>query len=327
VKKILKNILNCTITLCLIVILIGYVGNLLVPMGTSGGINAIKAFHTMEEDSLEVIIYGSSHAWKGCDPMVMYKNHGLGAYNYGCDWQALNTTLLFLEDSLRTQTPKVVCIDTFQVDSIKEDTDMDGQIYYTRAISNFQGKKEYLKQCFGNEIERYISYYVPIIMFHHNWNAIVKENFVADKTVEDYIRLMGYEANETAVMPAILGDCTKFNQKELPEASLRVLDRILEVCEEKGVAVLFFTAPYEGEYEYANAMKEYAWEHDCEYLNLFEYIQEMDINGDTDFRDKTHLNDSGAAKLADFLGEYIVNNYDVTDMRRIAGNLWERNIF
>ena len=147
VKKILKNILNCTITLCLIVILIGYVGNLLVPMGTSGGINAIKAFHTMEEDSLEVIIYGSSHAWKGCDPMVMYKNHGLGAYNYGCDWQALNTTLLFLEDSLRTQTPKVVCIDTFQVDSIKEDTDMDGQIYYTRAISNFQGKKEYLKQC------------------------------------------------------------------------------------------------------------------------------------------------------------------------------------
>ena len=84
--------------------------------------------------------------------MEMYRKYGIGAYNYGCNWQYLNTTLLFLLDSLRTQTPKVVCIDTYCVGVIELDTDMDGQIYYTRAIKDFEGKREYLKQCFGTDL-------------------------------------------------------------------------------------------------------------------------------------------------------------------------------
>ena len=74
------------------------------------------------------MIYGSSRAWKGCDTTVMADEYGLSAYNYGCNWQAINTTALFLQDSLLTQTPKVVCIETGLVDDIEKNTGMDGQI-------------------------------------------------------------------------------------------------------------------------------------------------------------------------------------------------------
>ena len=109
-------------------------GEVLRPVDTDSPVNAIHTFHRMPENSLEVIGYGTSHMWLGMDPMELYRAYGIGAYNYGCNWQELNTTLLFLKDSLRTQNPKVVLIDTFHVNEMKLDMNMDGEIYYTRAI-------------------------------------------------------------------------------------------------------------------------------------------------------------------------------------------------
>lgn len=325
-KKMLKSALCIAVTLCLTAGAVQYVGTLLDPKWSAGSINAIKAFHMMDEDSIDVIIYGSSHAWKGCDPMIMYQDYGLAAYNYGCNWQAINTTLLFLQDSLRTQKPKVVCIETFHVAVIEEDTNMDGQIYYTRAISTFDGKKEYLKQCFGDDLERYVSYYVPIVMFHDNWNVIDGENFFQLPNAEHYVSTMGYESGGTRTEEVVLSDNSTFNQMEIPESSIAILDKMIKVCEENGVNVIFYTAPYEGEYEYSEAMENYADEHGCVYLDLFDYIDEIGINAQTDFQDFAHLNDSGAAKVADFLGEYITSHYDVRDMRLEDGNIWEQNL-
>lgn len=82
---------------------------------------------------------------------------------------------------------------------------------------------------------------------------------------------------------------------------------------------------YRGEYNYADAMTVYAEEHGCDYLNLFEHLDEIGIDGASDFRDTGHLNDSGAAKVADYLGQYIIDHYEVSDMREIKGNQWEEN--
>ena len=45
--------------------------------------------------------------------------------------------------------------------------------------------------------------------------------------------------------------------------------------------------------------------------NLMLAADEIGIRGDTDFQDETHLNTSGAAKLARFLSEYIIAHYNV----------------
>ena len=44
---------------------------------------AIKTFHELPENSIDVIAYGSSHTWKGLNTMKMYEDYGIGAYNYG----------------------------------------------------------------------------------------------------------------------------------------------------------------------------------------------------------------------------------------------------
>ena len=45
-----------------------------------------------------------------------------------------------------------------------------------------------------------------------------------------------------------------------------------------------------------------------------------------DFRDKGHLNDSGSKKVANYLGKYIKEHYDIPDTREIEGNIWEQNL-
>lgn len=321
--KTVKRLIGCVITLGLIIGSVFYLGNLVRPTDTDIAISTIETFHTLPENSLEVIGYGSSHMWRGLDVMEMYEKYGIGAYNYGCNWQHINTTALFIKDSLRTQSPKVILIETFNVDSILMNTGINGEIYYTRGISDFEGKREYLKQCFQDDWERYLSYYMPLSAFHENWVNINKISFRDPTKGAGFFDTMGYMSSD-AVCPITIGDPSAFNQKELNVYALEILDEVVSICKKQNIEIIFYTAPWQGEYEYGDAMERYAEENGCKYFNMFELVEEVGLDGNTDFSDAGHLNDNGSIKVADYLGKYIIDHYGVTDMRTIANNLWEQ---
>ena len=306
-KNIILSILGCIVVAALIFALAQAAGYLLDPRYAQDGIDVIKAFDSLEEDSVDVIVYGSSRAWKGVDTRVMYDDYGINAYNYSANWLSLNTTLLFLQNSLKTQKPKIVCIETGLVDDIEKDVDLDGQIYCTRYMRPSKEKREFLKTCFGKNIERYASYYFPIIMFHDNWSRVNYENIIKpDK--QRYIDSRGFYATYEAE-PFEAPDYTKFTQKELNEDSLEILDKMVSFCNENGIQIIFFTCPYADQYNYGEEMTEYSANNGCAYLNLFEYTEEMGLDYKTDLKDYEHLNESGAGKTAAFLAEYIIDYY------------------
>lgn len=84
--------------LCLVLIVVGIIGlgHITRPTGDDVAIAGINAFHALPENSVDVIVYGSSHAWRNVNVNAMYDNYGIAAYNYGCNWQHLNTTLAVL---------------------------------------------------------------------------------------------------------------------------------------------------------------------------------------------------------------------------------------
>lgn len=293
---------------------VNYMGRLLNPDFTDGALNAVEAFHELPENSMDVIVYGSSHAWKGVDTLEMYEKFGIRAYNYGCNWQHMNTTSLFISDSLRSQTPKIIMIETYKIAELLHDVDMNGEIYYTRNIPMFAEKGEYLKQCFGKEKERYLSYFVPLIMFHQNWSTVDAENFFSGTSPESYIKNRGYSADDT-VVPTVLYDYSSFEQKKLGNKAKKVLDQIVDQCAENNIKIIFFTVPYKGEYHYAEAVESYAKENDCVYIDFFQNMDEVGIDADSDFRDKTHLNDSGAKKVACYLGNYLIEHFDISEIQ------------
>ncbi len=304
------RIVTCILLVGIIFRMIICSGKLLNPRWTDRSINAVEAFHSLPENSIEVLIYGSSHAWKGIDPRVMYEQYGIKTYNYSGNWQKINTTALFFKDSIRTQSPKIILIETFLVSSVLKDSDLNGEIYYTKAIDMFDGKIQYLKQCFGNDKVRWLSYYFPLIMFHSNWNSIDEENFAEGVTQEQYLEQLGYERGNS-IEPVEIMDFEEFEQYELDDEAVIVLDDIVKICKEQDIKIIFYTVPYQGEFGYYKAMKDYAVANGCVYLNLFQNMEEIGIDETTDFRDATHLNDNGAKKIASYLGKYIIDNFNV----------------
>ena len=320
-----QPILGCLAVVLLVALGIGLINNLLRPVDTDSPVNAIETFHTLPENTLEVMGFGSSHMWLGMDPMTMYANYGIGAYNYGCNWQELNTTKLFLQDALRTQHPRVVIIDTFNVNTWKQDMNMDGEIYYTTAIPWMGEKLQYLRQSFGpyNKI-RYLSYFMPLAAFHENWVNLSAQSFrTPAQSGDDYVKTMGFSPSQ-AVTPVEIPDQTLHSQESLQEEAAGMLAEIIDLCRTENIAVVLCTIPWQGTNLYADALTDFASAHECDYVNLYDHLEEMALDQAADFSDTGHLNSAGAAKVANFLGAYLKANYDLTDFRTQPDNLWSQ---
>lgn len=300
----IKRIVGVLATVLLSILVLQYFGQLLDPEHVPIEYEQIKNFHELKENSLDIVFLGSSHSWKGVDTKQISDTCGVNAYNYSCHWQHMNTTNLFLQDCLVTQKPKVVFIETGRPEVLK-DVPMNGEIYYTRFLPNTEAKKTYLEQCFQGDLERYVSFYMPIISFHESWDMIQEENFASlDSKSGKFKDTCGFNPSAGSNQVTLL-DYTLFQPEDLDDDSISVLDEMVESCHEKGIEVVFITIPIHGNYPYIDSFKEYAERKHCDYINFFELTDEIALNGETDFVDNSHLNTSGAAKVSTYLANYI----------------------
>jgi len=142
----LKKTFGCVITLALIACGVHHLGYIVRPTDTDGALSQIETFHALPENTVEVMIYGSSHALRGLNTMELYDQYGIGAYNYSWHWQQLNTSKAFFQDSLLKQTPKVILLEAYLADRVLEDTNITAEIYYSRYLHSKAAKREYLQQ-------------------------------------------------------------------------------------------------------------------------------------------------------------------------------------
>ena len=76
-KEFVKNICAVIVVCIMIILGVAYLGKLISPYKTYDAKASIDAFHDLEENTVEVIVYGSSHAWRGFDVMLCMKSTGL----------------------------------------------------------------------------------------------------------------------------------------------------------------------------------------------------------------------------------------------------------
>ena len=98
----------------------------------------------------------------------MYDKYGIGASQLRRQLAAPDTTWLFVHDLAGDPDAQSGADRGMHINSNEFDTDMDGEIYHTTPIPESKYKRAYLKMCFENHIERYISYYFPAGAYHEN---------------------------------------------------------------------------------------------------------------------------------------------------------------
>lgn len=281
-------------------------------------INAIQAFEELPNHSIDILVIGSSHAWRGVDTRKLYDQYGLRAYNYGCNWQSLSTEELFLRNALHSQSPKVVLFETFRINDTFYDVDMDGEIYYTRSMPWTSERVRYIRRAFGRDVNRYIAYLFPLSQFHSGWDVLNERNFQHEKTYtkEFLLENRGYfKVDSNEAYPISIGRYIQNEQMLLDDMATGILEKLIQDCKERDVKLIFFTVPWQGSNYYHDALVEISRKHACDYIDFFEIYPQIGLDPAKDFADAGHLTDGGAEKISDYIGKYLIENYESLDWK------------
>lgn len=274
------------------------------------GTDAVKGFYLEEEDSLDVIGLGASTMFCTIDPRILADEYGINAYDFGASAQALRLTRIFAEEAFKTQHPKVVCLEMLGVCKELKIKDSSSVNYSIMDLPLSMTKIREIWRMTGGDLGDTLSLLIPFVQYKDRWQELTAEDFT-EKPLE---------LSKGAYTPDLIADerpdfseyydADTTEPTEIPEDTYKAILEIKTLCDANGAQLLLFKAPNGGFTKGESlAIEKIAAELNVPYLNMFELMDEMEIDLDHDFRDNTHFNCYGSAKASRYLGHYLKEHY------------------
>lgn len=266
----------------------------------------------------DVIFVGSSTVHSGIDPRVLMEEQGISAYLRANASQPMWISYYMIEDALRCHTPELVCIDTT---FIKYGDDFVEEPSTRKALDGMRltpSKIKCIKASMGED-EKMADYIMPLFRFHSRWKELTLDDFKyayynKPVTVNGYLPDDEVEAAKPG--PLVY---EKEGDTALSSRNVGYLKKSIELCQDKGIQVMVFKVPAHSpnwSRDYDEQISDIVNEYGLSYINFDDKNDEMGMDYSIDTPDGgSHLNASGAVKFSRYLGEYIRENYVVSDRR------------
>lgn len=241
-------------------------------------------------DTIDLLVVGDSLSYTSVFPAQLWKEKGIASYICGQPGQKLPELYEVLETALREQNPKVVMIET--------------NVLF-RKIKGVQG--------FAETLEGRAGELFPVFRFHDIWKSVLLGKRYREASSK------GFRIREWT--GAYHGGNYMKKTKKIKHLSCMTehyIDQILELCRQKGIQVLLYSAPSPHNYNYKkhNALVKMAKNKGLKYLDLNLKTAELQINWMTDSLDRgDHLNLNGAEKVTSYLAAYLTEQYHLPDRR------------
>ena len=288
----------------------------------------VDGFYAEKRKDIDLVVIGSSNSFCTVDPLVLYEDYGIAAYDFGSSSQPMHISVLYLKEALRTQQPKVVALEVNMLtsDSITSRREAGLRWGYTNIPLSVD-KLRCIYESVGAVNAEYFSYVFPVFRYHNRWKELTKSDYTyfwQDKT--NYTK--GYlETQAVSETPVNLTDYNFEGAAWFEEENIACLDEIAKLCKEKNAALLLFKSPKEGWHRYeTEAVRALADARGLQFVDFNELYSEGALSLDmaADFRDAQHLNDFGAQKVTRYLGDYLKETYELPDRREDAhSNAWD----
>ena len=258
------------------------------------GVNQTNTVQAFFKRTADVLILGPSTANHHYDCKIIEDSLGLSCFNAGRDGQNIIYNAMVLEGFLTRCTPKLVVVDV--ANSSLSDVWMS-------SLNEFNCYYGFLKpiddviDSIGTPIDK-VKRMSNIYRYNKTWEWLLNARFA--ETAED---LDGYRPLEVKEIKGI--KATNVSGKfVMAEECRHYLDRIIDICKEKNVKILFTISP-------TLIIDEGNFAKDVNDVLQKKGLWLMNWNGDTTytnhpelFYDKTHLNAKGAAAFTkEFVGK------------------------
>lgn len=284
--------------------------------------SSVDSYYELEEDLVDVLFFGSSHCYCSVDPSLFWDKHGIASFNLAISGQDFAGTYYTLKEALKTQSPKLICIDLFG--ATFTGYLVEGNLYRNTLPFEISRNSYEMVDSLVEDESRKNEFWFRWPIFHTRYKEIKAEDFRTDLPV-----YLGYSAGFTTRQ---VEDMTTYAGDEvnpMPEEREEWLRKIVELAKENDIEVCFFIAPYVAD---ENALKTYKYvknwanEQGIPLLDMIELGAQLGMNSYTDFSDSGHTNYYGAQKVSRYLCNYVAEHYDLADHRgEDAYALWDEN--
>lgn len=322
-RRKIKIAISCIITVCLTACFLSGLTDLMERKSSKIKYND---FFEQDED-FDVLFMGTSHVMNAVYPMELWDHYGITSYNFGGHANLMATTYWVMKNALEFTTPRVVVIDCFSLSGdlkcsnifsyvhlsldafplnmtkIKAIWDLLDDPILNEAIENGTAHE-------GDEPRTKIGLLWDYSVYHSRWTEIGQSDFEPSQT---------YEKGAESRIAVTRGNLDRISLEQKMESGTtgeQYLRRMIEDCQDRGIEVLLTYLPFpadERRQMEANYVYDIAEEYGVNYINFLDIDL---INYKTDLYDaSSHLNPSGARKVTDYLGEYLISNYDISDQR------------
>ena len=309
-----KRLIKIVATVLVVGIVLGLLQELLMPKymtDTKEGAMIEEYYHS--EKIHDVLFVGDCEVYESFSPCRLWEKYGISSYIRGSAQQLMWQSYYLLEDTLRYETPQVVVLSIMSLMHAQP----ENEAYNRMTIDGMRlsSSKFGIISASMTEKENMFEYVFPMLRFHTRWNELTSEDFKyifskENVTHNGYYMRVGVKPVTGLPEPKILSDYTF---KEYP---MSYLDKIRELCDEKGIELIFVKAPSLYPYwyeEWEEQVENYADKYDITYYNFIELADEVGIDYSKDTYDAgMHMNLYGAEKLSDYLGKKLVEEHDVT---------------
>lgn len=277
---------------------------------------ALIAEYYKEETGHDVVFIGDCEVYENFSPDLLWREYGVTSYIRGSAQQLIWQSYYLMEETLNYETPKVM---VFNVLSMKYG-EPQSEAYNRLNLDGMRLSPQKLAAVRASmtEEESLLSYLFPLLRYHGRWNELKGED-LRYLTHRDIVSDSGYLMN-VQVRPAEnvptgrpLGDYS------FAPVCWDYLDKMADLCQEKGVRLVLIKAPSLYPYWYGQweeQIEDYAARRGLTYINFLELTDEIGVDFTTDTYDSgLHLNLYGAEKLSRWFGQWLTDNCPVEDRR------------
>jgi len=316
-KKRFRRVLRPLLTIVVLALLMTGLQRLLMPKYRGevleGGM--IAEYYSEKKDH-DVIFIGDCEVYTNFSPLVLWEEYGINSYIRGSAEQLMWQSYYLLEETLRYEKPKVVVFNVLAM--MFNEPQKESYNRMTLDAMRWSPSKVKCIKASMMEDEHFIEYVFPILRYHDRWNQLTDEDFEYFLK-KDKVTFNGYYMRTDALPAENVPGARALADYRFGDTAYEYLDRMTNLCREKGIELVLVKAPSLYPYWYDqwnDQIVKYASEHGLKYYNFLENTEEigLDYHQDT-FDAGLHLNLSGAEKLTHYFGAILRDKCDLADRR------------
>ncbi|MBQ7582211.1 MAG: hypothetical protein IJU25_05275 [Lachnospiraceae bacterium] len=301
----------------------------ILTLKSEDGIKQMQSFYLQKENTVDVILLGSSHIYCDVNTGILWDEYGISAFDLGGAEQPYWNSYYFLKEALKTQKPKVIVMDV-TIPGIRS-VDYQPEFWTVTNLYGMKWNSNRIQATKASAMEEKVdSLLNPMNIMHTRYDELTKDDFADENRSVNY---KGFDFRETTD-PYETKDMTSVTETlPMREKEEKYYRMIMDYAKEQSVPLLLISVPFPV-YNYEDAQKIYnyefqiAKEENVPYIDFNKdgYYEKIGLDFETDLADEFHLNVPGHEKFTKYLGEYLQKTYDLQDHRGDAKYVsWEKD--